>query len=121
MAKTIMIIDDAISTRGLISMTLENAGYQVVEAQDGKDALQKLAGKEVHLFIVDLYMPNMDGMELIRALKASAQHKSIPIVVLSKEDSPEMKRKGQGSGAKAWVVKPFKPKTILDVVKKIIG
>jgi two-component system chemotaxis response regulator CheY len=121
MAKTVMVIDDAISTRGLLSMTLSNAGYNVIEAADGKEALHTLAGKEVHLFIIDLYMPNMDGMELIRTLKASAPHKFIPIVVLTKEDSPEMKRKGRDAGAKAWIVKPFKPNTILDVVKKIIG
>ena len=121
MTKTVMIIDDAVSTRGLLNMTLSNAGYDVIEAGDGKEAMQKLSGKEVHLCIVDLYMPNMDGMELIKTLKANPKHKFIPIVVLTKEDAAEMKRQGQAAGAKAWIVKPFKPKTILDVVKKIIG
>lgn len=122
MTKTVMIVDDALSTRGLLHMTLSTAGYDVIEAGDGKEAIQKLSGREeVHLCIVDLYMPNMDGMELIKTLKASPQHKFIPIVVLTKEDDPEMKRKGQAAGAKAWIVKPFKPKTILDVIKKIIG
>ena len=121
MTKTVMLIDDAVSTRGLLNMTLSNAGYDVFEAGDGKEAMQKLSGKrDIHLFIIDLYMPNMDGMELIKTLKASPQYKFVPIVVLTKEDSPEMKRKGQAAGAKAWIVKPFKPKTILDVIKKIM-
>jgi two-component system chemotaxis response regulator CheY len=119
--KTIMIVDDAISTRGLVKMTLENAGYQVIEACDGQDALKKLPGQKVNLLIVDLYMPNMDGMKLIKALKADPYHKIIPIVVLTKESEPSIKKQGQMAGAKAWIVKPFKPKSILTAVQKIIG
>jgi len=121
MAKTIMVVDDALSVRGLMSMSLENAGYQVIEANDGKDALNKISNQDVHLIFVDVYMPNMDGIELIKNLKANPRYRLIPIVVLSKEASPERKQEGQAVGAKAWIVKPFKPKTILDVVKKIIG
>lgn len=121
MSKTIMIVDDALSVRGLVKMTLENAGYDVVEAGDGKEALSRIPMQDVHLIFVDLYMPNMDGMELIKTLKADPRHKYIPVVVLTKENEPDVKRQGQEAGAKAWVVKPFKPKTILDVVRKIIG
>ncbi|OQX27267.1 MAG: two-component system response regulator [Desulfobacteraceae bacterium IS3] len=121
MAKTIMVVDDALSVRGLMSMSLENAGYRVIEANDGKDALNKLSGQDVHLIFVDIYMPNMDGIELIKTLKANPRYRLIPVVVLTKEGSPERKQEGQAAGAKAWIVKPFKPKTILDVVKKIIG
>jgi len=121
MSKTIMIVDDALSVRGLVRMTLENAGYEIVEAGDGKDALKKISMQNVHLMFVDLYMPNMGGMELIKTLKADPLYRHIPIVVLTKESEPDVKREGQAAGAKAWVVKPFKPKTVLDVVRKIIG
>lgn len=121
MSKTIMIVDDALSVRGLVRMTLENAGYQVLEAGDGKEALKNMVIQDVHLIFVDLYMPNMNGMELIKTLKADPRYKYIPLVVLTKESEPDVKRQGQEAGAKAWIVKPFKPKTVLDVVRKIIG
>jgi two-component system chemotaxis response regulator CheY len=121
MSKTVMIVDDALSIRGLIKMTLASPGYQIIEACNGKDALDKLSQQVPDLIILDIYMPEMDGMELIRVLKADPKHKFIPIVVLTKEKDPEMKRRGQAFGAKAWVVKPFKPDTILNVVQTIIG
>ena len=120
MPKTIMIVDDAVSIRGLASMTLESAGYRVIQAHDGKDALEKIS-KKTDLIIVDFYMPNMDGIEFIKALKSNSEYKFIPIVVLTKVNSPDMKDQGRKAGAKAWVVKPFKPKTILNVVRRIIG
>ncbi|QTA88061.1 Two component system response regulator [Desulfonema magnum] len=121
MSKTVMIVDDAISIRGLVKITLENAGYQVTEASDGKDALTKISAQKIHLIIADLYMPNMNGMELIKTLKMNPRYKFIPIVVLTKENDPNMKQKGRTAGVNAWIVKPFKPKTILSVVQKIIG
>lgn len=121
MSKTIMIVDDAVSIRGLASMTLENAGYRVIEAQDGKDALAKMEGGKVNMVITDINMPNMNGIELIQLLKADSRFRFIPVVILTKETEPELKREGQASGAKAWITKPFKPKTILGVVRKIIG
>lgn len=121
MSKTIMIVDDAVSIRGLASMTLENAGYQVVEATDGRDALSKIERSRVHMVITDINMPNMSGIELVHALKADSRYRFIPVVILTKETEPELKRQGQVSGAKAWITKPFKPKTILGVVRKIIG
>ncbi len=121
MSKTIMIVDDAISIRGLASMTLENAGYQVIEAHDGADALRRIDGSKVHLVITDINMPHMTGLELIRALKADPRHRFIPVVILTKETEPDLKRQGQESGARAWITKPFKPQTILAVARKIIG
>lgn len=123
MPKTVMIVDDALSIRGLVRMTLENAGYDVVEAGHGKDALEKLAActDSVDLIILDLYMPEMDGLELVQTLKADPRRKFIPVVILTKEADPDAKKKGQRSGVIAWIVKPFKPNTILNVVKKIIG
>lgn len=121
MSKTVMIVDDAVSIRGLASMTLENSGYQVIEAHDGKDALDKISGQGVNMVITDLNMPNMNGLELIRRLKNDSRYKFIPVVVLTKESEPELKRQAQMSGAKAWIPKPFKPNTILNVVRKVIG
>jgi len=120
--KTILIVDDAISMRGLLSMTLSNIGYNVVEANDGKDALIKLssAGK-VDLIISDLNMPNMDGIELIKALKLEPKYKFIPVVMLTTEGQESKKEEGRAAGAKAWIVKPFKPDVLHGVVKKIIG
>lgn len=116
-----MIVDDAVSIRGLASMTLENSGYQVIEAYDGKDALEKISHRKVNMVITDINMPNMNGIELIKTMKADPRHKFIPIVILTKETEAETKRQGKMAGAKAWITKPFKPKTILGVVQKVIG
>ncbi|MBC7320422.1 response regulator [bacterium] len=121
MMKSILIVDDAVSMRGLVAMTLRNAGYEVIEASDGKDALKKLETKRVNLIITDLNMPNMDGITLIKTLKSMPTFKLIPIVMLTTESQAEKKLEGQKAGAKAWIVKPFKPDTLLDVVRKIIG
>lgn len=121
MVKSILIVDDAVSMRGLVAMTLRNAGYEVIEASDGKDALNKLSGKRVNLIITDLNMPNMDGITLIKTVKTLPNHRFTPIIMLTTESQAEKKAEGQKAGAKAWIVKPFKPETLLDVVKKIIG
>ena len=102
-------------------MTLNDAGYNAIEACDGRDALNKLSTARVDMIITDLNMPNMNGLELIRALKAEKQFQFIPIVMLTTESADSMKREGQQAGAKAWMVKPFKPESIVMVVKKIIG
>jgi len=121
MSKTIMVVDDAISMRSLVAMTLRSAGYQVVEACDGKDALDKIPLHKVQMMIVDFNMPNMNGIELIKALKADPRYKFIPVVMLTLETGEDAKREGQMAGAKAWISKPFRPETMLMVVKKIIG
>ena len=121
MARTIMIVDDAASMRGLIAMTLKREGYEVIEACDGRDAMTKLSGKKVDLIVSDLNMPNMDGIELIKAAKAEPRSRFIPIVMLTTESQDKKKQEGQQAGAKAWIVKPFKPDVLISVVKKIIG
>ena len=121
MAKTIMVVDDAKSMRGLISMTLQSAGYDVIEACDGQDALEKIDGQKVNMVISDLNMPNMNGIELIKNLKQNPKYKFLPIVMLTTESEDSKKKEGQAAGAKAWMVKPFKPDTVLKVVGKIIG
>ena len=121
MGKMIMVVDDARSMRGLISMTLQGEGYEVIEACDGQDAMVKIEGQKVNMVISDLNMPNMNGIELIRSLKQDPRYKFLPIVMLTTESEEAKKKEGQEAGAKAWLVKPFKPETVLSVVKKIIG
>ncbi len=121
MGKRILVVDDAVSMRGLVSITLKKSGYDVIEASDGKDALSKLKGTQVNLIITDLNMPNMDGISLIKSVKAMPGYKFVPIVMLTTESQESKKREGQMAGAKAWIVKPFKPDSLLTVVKKIIG
>jgi len=121
MAKTILIVDDARSMRGLVAMTLKSAGYDVVEACDGQEAVEKIGGQKINMVISDLNMPRMDGIALIKALKADPRYKFLPVVMLTTESEEEKKREGQMAGAKAWIVKPFKPETVVKVVQKIIG
>jgi|SRR5688572_1938821 len=121
MPKTVMIVDDSASVRQVVSMTLRGAGYEVLEANDGKDALAKLNGKKIGLFISDVNMPNMDGISLVKALKGSTEHKFTPIVMLTTEGAEAKKQEGQQAGAKAWIVKPFQPAQLLKVVSTLLG
>ena len=121
MAKTIMTVDDSASIRQMVSFTLKDAGYAVIEAVDGKDALAKLPGAGVNMIITDLNMPNMDGIELIRQVRANAECKFIPIIMLTTESQTEKKQEGKAAGATGWIVKPFKPEQLLAVVKKVLG
>jgi len=121
MSKSLLIVDDANTIRQLLSMTLRNAGYDVVEACDGRDGLTKLNGNTVNMIFTDLNMPVMNGIEFIKAVKSQPQFKFIPMVMLTTESEEGKKREGQAAGAKAWIVKPFKPEQIIAVVKKIIG
>ena len=120
MAKSILIVDDSASVRQVVSISLRQAGYEVIEGVDGKDALTKLKGQKVHLIISDVNMPNMDGISLVKAVKEMPAYKFTPIVMLTTESQEEKKRQGQAAGAKAWVVKPFKPDQLLGVVQKLV-
>jgi two-component system chemotaxis response regulator CheY len=121
MSKTIMTVDDSASIRQMVSFTLREAGYQVLEAVDGRDALSKLNGSSVHMLLTDLNMPNMDGLELIRQVRANAACKFIPIIMLTTESQAEKKQEGKAAGATGWIVKPFKPEQLIAVVKKVLG
>ena len=101
-------------------MALKQAGHEVIEACDGKDALTKLAGQRVHLVISDVNMPNMDGISFVREMKKNAAYKFVPVIMLTTEGSDEKKKAGQEAGAKAWVVKPFQPQQLLAAVGKLL-
>jgi two-component system chemotaxis response regulator CheY len=120
MPKTIMIIDDSISLRQVVSIALSGAGYETIEACDGKDALAKLTGQKVHLIVCDVNMPNMDGISFLKAMRERPDYKFTPIIMLTTEAGEEKKQEGRAAGAKAWVVKPFKPDQLLAAVSKLV-
>ncbi|PKL37955.1 MAG: two-component system response regulator [Spirochaetae bacterium HGW-Spirochaetae-1] len=123
MGKTIMIIDDATSIRQVVAMTLEEAGYEYIEAKDGVDALNQLDGRQVDMFICDVNMPNMDGVTFLEKVKHDDSYSSYrftPFIMLTTESGADMKAKGKDLGAKAWMVKPFQPEQLLGAVKKLI-
>jgi two-component system, chemotaxis family, chemotaxis protein CheY len=119
MAKTIMIVDDSASMRQVVGIALKGAGYAVLEGRDGQDALTKLTGQKVHLIISDVNMPNMDGISFVKALKLLPAYKFTPIIMLTTESDESKKNEGRAAGAKAWVVKPFKPEQLLGAVQKL--
>jgi two-component system, chemotaxis family, chemotaxis protein CheY len=121
MSKRIMTVDDSASVRQMVSFTLREAGYDVVEACDGKDAISKIGGSQFNLIVTDLNMPNMDGIELIRNLRAAGSHKFVPIIMLTTESQESKKSEGKAAGATGWIVKPFRPEQLLAVIKKVIG
>lgn len=122
MEKKILIVDDSSSVRQVVGFTLKNAGYDVIEAVDGRDALARLsAAPSVGMIVTDLNMPNLDGIGLIRAVRAIATHKFIPIVMLTTESQDSKKQDGKSAGATGWIIKPFKPEQLLAVVKKVLG
>lgn len=121
MAKTILAIDDSTSIRQMVAFTLKGAGYKVVEAVDGEDGLNKAKSKPFNLVLTDQNMPKMDGITLIKSLRAMPQYKNTPILVLTTEAGDTMKSQGKAAGATGWLVKPFDPQKLMDVVKKVIG
>ncbi|MET4026704.1 MULTISPECIES: response regulator [Marinobacter] len=121
MAKNILIVDDSASIRQVVSLTLKGAGYEVIEACDGRDALAKLAGQRVHLMISDVNMPNMDGLTFLREIKSRSEYKFTPVIMLTTESAEDKKLQGQAGGAKAWMVKPFQPQQMLAAVHKLVG
>lgn len=120
MAKTILIVDDSASLRQVVGISLRGAGYEVIEAGDGQEALRRLTGQKVHLMISDVNMPHMDGISFLKEVKKMPAYKFTPVVMLTTESQDEKKRQGQEAGAKAWVVKPFKPEHLLGVVQKLV-
>jgi len=121
MGKVIMTVDDSASVRQMVTFTLKQAGYQVVEAVDGKDALSKLNGSSVHMMITDLNMPNLDGIGLIRSVRENSAYKFMPIVMLTTESQASKKQEGKMAGATGWIVKPFKQDQLLAVLRKVLG
>ncbi len=121
MSKRALAVDDSKTMRDMVSFTLKGAGFEVIEAEDGKDALTKLGGNKVDVVITDLNMPNMNGFELIRALRANTNYKFTPILMLTTEGDDTKKNEGKSAGATGWIVKPFNPEKLVQVVQKVCG
>lgn len=121
MAKTIMTADDSASVRQMVSFTLKQAGYDVVEAVDGQEAFDLLLDNSVNMLITDLNMPNVDGIELIKKVRNESKYRFMPIIMLTTESQASKKQEGKAAGATGWIVKPFKPEQLLAVIKKVLG
>jgi len=121
MSKTVLAVDDSASIRQMVSFTLKGAGYDVIEAVDGQEGLDKAKTCSATLVLTDQNMPRMDGLTLIKSLRGMPQYKSIPILMLTTESSDAMKAQGKAAGATGWLVKPFDPAKLLEVVKKVVG
>ncbi len=121
MPKKIMIVDDSSTLRQMVNFTLSEAGYEIIEAIDGVDALSRLDDNPVEMIITDLNMPNMDGITLIRKLRAIEAYKFAPIVMLTTESQAEKKMEGKEAGATGWIIKPFTPQQLTNVVKKVLA
>ena len=121
MLKTILAVDDSASIRQMVAYTLKSAGYDVVEAMDGEDALAKAKAKPMNLVLTDQNMPRMDGLTLVRSLRRLPGYRTAPILLLTTESDDAIKSQGRAAGATGWLVKPFDPKRLLEVVQKVIG
>ena len=120
MSKTILVVDDSASLRQVVGIALKSAGYETIDACDGKDALSKLDGRKINLIISDVNMPNMDGISFLKAAKQIPAYKFTPVIMLTTEAGDAKKAEGKAAGAKAWVVKPFLPTQMLTAVSKLI-
>jgi two-component system chemotaxis response regulator CheY len=120
MPKTILAVDDSVSIRQLVGHTLRTAGFSVIEASDGQDALDKLK-TPVDLVLTDLNMPRVDGLALTKAIRASAAHRYTPVLLLTTESEPGRKLEGKNAGATGWLVKPFQPEQLLATIRKVLG
>lgn len=120
MGHCILTVDDSSTMRQMITFTLKGANFDVLEAGDGVEALEVAPGKKLALIITDVNMPRMDGLTLVARLRALPEFKFTPILVLTTESDASMKQKGKEAGATGWIVKPFSPEKLLDVVNKVI-
>src|SRR5262249_7997581 len=120
MPKTALVVDDSTSMRQMVTFTMKEAGFDVVEGENGEDALQRLDGKPVQLVITDLNMPVMDGITLIKELRSRPQYNFTPILMLTTESQDAKKQQGKAAGATGWIVKPFNPQQLLQVVAKVV-
>ncbi len=118
---TILAVDDSASMRQMVTFTLKGAGFSVIDAVDGVDALSKVKGKSVDLVLTDVNMPRMDGIALIKELRALPNFKFTPILMLTTESGSDKKSEGKSAGATGWIVKPFNPDQLLATIKKVLG
>jgi two-component system chemotaxis response regulator CheY len=119
MSKTALTVDDSRTMREMVSFTLKGVGFEVIEAEDGKQAIERLGNAKVDVVITDLNMPNMNGIELIRALRQRPEYQFTPILMLTTEADDAKKQEGKSAGATGWIVKPFNPEKLVQVIEKV--
>lgn len=119
MNRKALTVDDSRTMREMVAFSLKSAGYEVLEAEDGRAALAVLGGQQVDVIITDLNMPNMDGLELIRTLRAQSAHRTTPILMLTTESDGTKKQQGKEAGATGWLVKPFNPDKLVETVRRV--
>jgi two-component system chemotaxis response regulator CheY len=119
--KTILIVDDSPSIRQMLAYVLSSNGYQVIEASDGEEGLQLAKTNTADLVLTDQNMPKRDGLSLIRALRALPAYQKTPIMMLTTESAPALKQQGREAGANGWMVKPFDPEKLLQMLAKVLG
>jgi two-component system, chemotaxis family, chemotaxis protein CheY len=119
MSKLVLTVDDSAAIREMLAYVLKSAGHRVIEAEDGMDGLQKALAGTFDLVITDQSMPRMDGITLVKALRALPKYKTTPILLLTTESSDAMKDEGRSAGATGWLVKPFDPNKLIEVVEKV--
>ncbi len=120
MPRTALVVDDSVTIRQMVSYTLKQAGFAVLEAVDGQDALERLEGGRVDLIVTDLNMPRVDGIAFIRRLRGRASSKYTPVLMLTTESQESKRQEGRAAGATAWIVKPFHPDRLLQVIGKVL-
>ena len=121
MPNVILAVDDSPSMRQMVGQTLRAAGYDVIEAADGVEALEKAKDRVVDVVITDVNMPNMDGITLVAQLRALPSYRLVPLLLLTTESSPERKAQGKQAGATGWMVKPFNPDQLLATLARVLG
>lgn len=119
MAKCVLAVDDSKTMRDMVSFTLRGAGYTVIEADNGVNALKVMVGQKIDVIITDVNMPEMDGITLVRKIRAQPQHAGTPVLILTTESDQSKKDEGRGAGATGWIVKPFSPEKLLQIVAKV--
>lgn len=119
MIKRVMIVDDSATVRQVLQMTLAQAGYEIIEAVDGEDALKLFPESNIDMLVTDLNMPNVDGIDLIKQVRKNKGNRFMPIVMLTTESQPERKKQGKEAGASGWITKPFKPEQLLSIVQMV--
>lgn len=121
MSKTVLTIDDSKTMRDMVAFTLKNAGFEVTEADNGQSGLERINGSSFDVIITDINMPVMDGITFTREARKRAETKTTPILILTTESGSSLKNDGRSAGATGWIVKPFNPEKLLQVVEKVCG
>ncbi len=119
--KRALIVDDSRSMRQMVSFTLKEAGFEVLEAEHGQDALDKLRGQKLGVIVTDLNMPVMDGINFIRKARGTPEARFLPILILTTESQQEKKIEAKAAGATGWIVKPFEPEKLIQTIQKVMG